>query len=183
MELATTAQLITVASTLGGVALTLTANAYLERRRAKDTRELETLRAAAEQAKWLRDERLTAYAALSSAGEEALHFIQNELPPLIDTAGLDGVEEAQSRWRELRTELRKAFNRVELVGAPDAIATGREIWRTTRNGANGFFHALKVTSAEASNQPNLHEKVAALVSQLGHIGGPFMDACRKDLQS
>lgn len=183
MEPATTAQLITVAGTLGGVMLTLAANAYLERRRARDTRELETLRAAAEQAKWLRDERLTAYAALSTTGEETLQFIRNELPPLIGADSLDRVDQAESRWRELRTELRKAYNRVDLVGAPDTITTGREIWRTARNGTNDFFHALRAAPVEVSDRPDLREQVTAVVARLGRAGGPFMDACRKDLQS
>lgn len=183
MEPATTAQLITVAGTLGGVMLTLTANAYLERRRARDTRALETMRAKAEQGKWLRDERLSAYTALSTAGEEALQFIRNELPSLIDADGFDRVDQAESRWRELRTELRKAYNLVELLGAPETITAGREMWHIARSGGNDLFRTLRTMPTKASDQPGLHEQVAAVVSRLGRIGGPFMDACRKDLQS
>jgi hypothetical protein len=42
---------------VSGVVLTLVANAYLERRRGQDARELESLRLETEHAKWLRDER------------------------------------------------------------------------------------------------------------------------------
>lgn len=180
---ATATQLITVGGTLGGVILTLAANGYLERRRARDTRELETLRAAAEQVKWLRDERLNAYAALSTTGEHALHFIRNELPPLMAASDPTHVNETEARWRDLRTELRKAYNRVSLVGAPETISAGREIWRTARNGANDFFRAIRATPVEATEQSDLYGQVLGVVSQLGNNGDRFMEACRRDLQS
>lgn len=182
MNPATTTQLITVGGTLGGVMLTLAANAYLERRRARDTHELETLRSAAEHQRWLRDERLNAYATLSATGEEVLHFIRNELPPLIGTGDPDATNDVESRWRELRTELRKAYNRVSLVGAPDTIPAGREIWRTARNGANDFFRALRTAPDETTERPDLQAQVLAVVSQLGHIGDRFVAACRQDIQ-
>lgn len=162
--------------------LTLAANAYLERRRARDTHELEALRSAAEHQKWLRDERLNAYATLSTVGEEALQFIRNELPPLIATSDRDQVNDAESRWRELRTELRKAYNRVSLVGAPDTISEGREVWRTARNGANDLFRALRAAPDETAEQPDLHGQVMAVVSRLGNIGDRFVAACRRDVQ-
>ncbi len=65
VESGTATQLITVGATLGGVILTLLANAYLERRRARDTRDLESMRFDSEHARWIRDERLKAYAGLS----------------------------------------------------------------------------------------------------------------------
>jgi hypothetical protein len=46
-------QLVTVGATLGGVVLTLAANALLERRRTREAHRLESLRTAAEHAKWL----------------------------------------------------------------------------------------------------------------------------------
>ena len=55
MEAGTATQLITVAATLSGVVLTLIANAYLERRRARDARELESLHLSSEHAKCLAD--------------------------------------------------------------------------------------------------------------------------------
>jgi hypothetical protein len=70
-------QVVTVAGTLGGVVLTLAANAYLERRRSRETRDLESLRLAAERTRWLREERVKAYAGLSTACEEALQFIRS----------------------------------------------------------------------------------------------------------
>jgi hypothetical protein len=95
----TSTQLITVAATLSGVVLTLVANAYLERHRARDTRELERMRLASEQGRWLRDERMKAYAGLSIVGEDALQFIRSELPMLIDPRGAGRREEAEGRWR------------------------------------------------------------------------------------
>lgn len=79
MDSGTATQLITVGATLGGVVLTSVGNAFLERRRARDSRELGSLRSAAGHAAWLRDERLKAYAGLSLAGVEALQFIRSDL--------------------------------------------------------------------------------------------------------
>ncbi|MFJ3963242.1 hypothetical protein [Streptomyces sp. NPDC090036] len=70
MEFGTATQLITVGATLSGVVLTLLANAYLERRRARDTRELEPMPLDAEHSTWLQEERTKACAGLSLAGEE-----------------------------------------------------------------------------------------------------------------
>ena len=69
-------QLITVGATLAGVTLTLVANAHLEGRRARDTRELEALRLASEHAKWLRDQRVKAYADLSLARNGGNDFLR-----------------------------------------------------------------------------------------------------------
>lgn len=80
MGTGTATQLITAGATLAGVVLTLLTTAFLERRRARDARILETLRMTSERAKWLRDQRQKAYAALSTAGEEVLQFFRSELP-------------------------------------------------------------------------------------------------------
>lgn len=92
----TTTQVITVVATLSGAVLTFLANSYLERRRGRDARELETIRRAAEHAHWLRDERLNAYAQLSIAGEEALQFIRSELPLLATPSGREQRAAAES---------------------------------------------------------------------------------------
>ena len=70
MDSVVTSQLVAVGATLCGVVLTLFTNAYLERRRARDAHQLESLRLRDEHAKWLRDERMRAYATFSLTGEE-----------------------------------------------------------------------------------------------------------------
>jgi hypothetical protein len=92
-----------------------------------------------ERTKWLRDERQKAYAALSTVGE----VFRSELPALIERG--DGQhDEIEVRWRDLRTELRKAYNQVALFGAEEARAAGLRVWRTARNGANDFFQSWRV---------------------------------------
>ncbi len=95
--------------------MTLGTNAYLERRRVRDTRELESLRVASDHAKWLRDERLKAYAGLSMAGEEVQQFVRYELPKLIGSDHAGERDDTEARWNELRIELRKAYNHVALL--------------------------------------------------------------------
>jgi hypothetical protein len=73
-----TTQLITVGATLGGVILTLTVNAYLEVHRARNSREVESLRLAAEHSIWPRDARVRAYSRFSLAGEEVQQFVRSE---------------------------------------------------------------------------------------------------------
>jgi hypothetical protein len=70
MDSGVSTQLITVGATLSGVVLTLAANGYFEVRRAREARKLESLHIASDDAKWLRDERVRAYAGLSLAAEE-----------------------------------------------------------------------------------------------------------------
>jgi hypothetical protein len=130
MDIQTRTQLITVAATLGGVMFTLAANAYLERRRARDTRELESLRLASERAKWLRDERFKAYASLSIVGEDVLQFIRSQLPTLLKSDDMSRRGAIAGEWRALRIELRKAYNQVALFGEVDARAEALELWRT-----------------------------------------------------
>jgi hypothetical protein len=74
-------------------------------------REMESLRLASEHAKWLRDERQKSYAGLSLAGKDVLQFIRSEMPMLIGPSGVGRREATAARWIELRTELRKAYNR------------------------------------------------------------------------
>jgi hypothetical protein len=117
-EIAT--QLITVGATLSGVVLTLVTNAYLEGRRARDARELESLHLASEHAKWLRDERQKAYAGLSLAAEEALQFIRSDMPTLIgpDSTGSPlartpdrtpkGIQPSRALRRRRSTDCRRA---------------------------------------------------------------------------
>jgi hypothetical protein len=169
MDAGTATQLITVAATLGGVVLTLFANAYLERRRAQDARELESLRLVSERSKWLRDERMKAYAALSTAGEEILHFFRSELP-----AGPDGASAVAARWRSLRVELRKAYNQVALFGGDEARLAASELWRAARNGGNELVQ-VKAGAVTV-------EQLRAVTSPLGTIGDRFLEICREDLQ-
>jgi len=117
------------------------------------------------------------------AGEQALHFVRNDLPPLIATSDPDRLDETESRWRELRTELRIAYNRVSLIGAIDAINTGREIWRAARNGVNDFFRSIRAAPVKTREKSDLYEQAMTVVTQLGNTGERFMEACRKDLQS
>ncbi|MFD7785386.1 hypothetical protein ACFV4Q_20160 [Streptomyces nojiriensis] len=179
MEFGTATQLITVGATLSGVVLTLLANAYLERHRARDTRELESLRINSEHSKWLREERTKAYAGLSLAGEEVLQFIRSEMPLLIGSDGVGRRADAEARWRELRTELRKAYNQVALFGADRARTAGLHMWRTARNGGNDFLRGL---DEALSDQFDLSEQIRTITSGLGTAGDRFLEACRNDLQ-
>jgi hypothetical protein len=183
MDAGTRTQLITVAATLGGVVLTLVANAYLERRRARDTRELESLRLASERDKWLRDERVRAYAGLSTAGEEVVQFIRSELPMLVDSTDAGQRDRAEARWSVLRTDLRKAYNQVALFGADDARAAALDLWRTARNVGNDFLRDLQANAACSDALPDLAEQIRSGASRVGTVGERFLEACRTDLQS
>lgn len=178
----TATQLITVAATLSGVVLTLIANAYLERRRAQDARELESLHLVSEHAKWLRDERLKAYLSLSIAGEEILQFMRSELPVLIEPNGIRRRKNTDARWHELRTELRKTYNQVALFAGEDVRAAAVTVWRTARNGVNDFLRALDAVPDIAIARDELTEQVRAAASLLGTAGDRFLDLSRKDLQ-
>jgi len=183
MESGVATQLITAGATLAGVVLTLLTNAFLERRRARDTRRLESLRFMSDRVTWLRDERQKAYAGLSIAGEEALQFIRSELPTFIGSSSVvrrDGADDADARWRELRTELRKAYNQVALFGADEARTAALGIWRTARNGGNDLLRALD--DLDLQSPLDLHEEIRTVASNLGTVGDRFLDACRKDLQ-
>jgi hypothetical protein len=182
MDPATATQLITAGSTLAGVVLTLLTTAFLERRRARDTRELETLHLQSERAKWLREARQEAYAGLSMAGEEVLQFFRSELPAVIEASAPQRYDEVEARWRDLRTELRKAYNRVALFGAEEARTTGQEIWRAARNGGNDFFRSVHANGAIAPDRQERSEEIRTITSQLGTVGDRFLEACRNDLQ-
>lgn len=181
MDSGTVTQLITVGATLGGVVLTSVGNAFLERRRAQDSRELESLRSAAGHAAWLRDERLKAYAGLSLAGEEALQFIRSDLRLLLGSDAASQRADTEARWRELRTQLRKAYNQVALFGAEPARLAGREIWRTARNGGNDFWRDLNA-APDSRGLLEQYERLEAIVKDLGTAGDHYLEACRRDLQ-
>ncbi|MQS35119.1 hypothetical protein [Streptomyces katsurahamanus] len=182
MEFGTATQLITVGATLSGVVLTLLANASLERRKARDTRELESMRLDSEHSAWLREERTKAYASLSLAGEEVLQFIRSEMPLLIGSDGAARRADAEARWRELRTELRKAYNQVALFGADQARTAGLHMWRTARSGGNDFLRGLGPDGVAPSEQLDLSEQIRTIASDLGTADDRFLEACRKDLQ-
>jgi hypothetical protein len=175
-------QLIIAGATLSGVVLTLVTNAYLEGRRARDAREMESLRLASEHAKWLRDERQKSYAGLSLASEDALQFIRAEMPMLIGPSGVDRREATAARWIELRTELRKAYNQVALFGTDDARAVARQVWRISRSGGNDFLRDLESRPDNAANRLDLSEQLKDVASHLGTAGDRFLEACRTDLQ-
>ena len=175
-------QLITVAATLGGVVLTLSANAYLERRRARDTHDLEVLRLAAEHQKWLRDERLRSYAEFVFVGEDVLQFIRSELPLLIASYPQHGAE-TKARWHELSIKLRKTYNRLLFFGTDNARNLARQLWRTTWHGGNDFLRDLETDHPNALRQGEPSEYLNDLVSQLEVTGNRFLDSCREEFHS
>jgi hypothetical protein len=158
------AQLITVGATLGGVVLTLVGSALVERRRAREARQLESSRVSAEHAKWLRDERMTAYAAFSLAAEDVLQFLRAEVP-------------ATPRWHELRADLRKAYNKVQLLGADEPRTVALRVWRLARNGVNDLLDDDTATPAE------LATRAAEIRADLGGETNNFLQSCRDDLQT
>lgn len=182
LETGAATQLITAGATLAGVVLTLLTTAFLERRRAQDARILETLRMTSERAKWLRDERQKAYAALSTAGEEVLQFFRSELSTLVEPNDARRRDEAETHWRQLRTELRKAYNQVALFGVDEARGAGLSIWRTARNGGNDFFRSLHVSASSPADGLDLAEEIRTVISKLGTVGDHFLETCRRDLQ-
>ena len=175
-------QLIIAGATLSGVVLTLVTNAYLEGRRARDAREMESLRLASEHAKWLRDERLKSYAGLSLAAEEVLQFIRSEMPMLVGASSVGRRDATEVRWAELRTELRKSYNQVVLFGSDDVRAIARQVWRISRNGGNDFLRDLELHPGDAAGRPDLSEQIKDVASHLGTAGERFLEACRTDLQ-
>jgi hypothetical protein len=176
-----TTQLITVGATLGGVLLTLTANAYLEVRRARDARERESLRIAEERAVWLRDAKMAAYSALSLAGEEVQQFVRWELPLLLGPHGNKRQEAIENHWTGLHAGLRKAYNEVALLGAEQPRVVGREVWRLARYGCNDFLRDLTSTRARSRDQADLAERLSEVASTIGTAGEQFLEACREDL--
>ncbi|MBV9013747.1 MAG: hypothetical protein JO272_17200 [Pseudonocardiales bacterium] len=182
METGIATQLITAGSTLTAVVLTLLTNAFLEHRRARDARRLETLRMTSERAKWLRDERQNSYASLSIAGEKVQQFFRYELLTLSEPGREAQRDETEAYWRELCTELRKAYNQVALLGADEARAAGLSIWRTARNGGNDFFRSLHIPPTDSIGKLDLSNEIKTVASELGAVGNSFLEACRKDLQ-
>jgi hypothetical protein len=180
VESAVTSQIVAVAATLSGVVLTLLANAYLERRRARDARVLESLRLSAEHTKWLRDERTKAYASFSLAGEEVLQFLRADLPALLDGTG-DGAR-ATARWAEVRIEFRKAYNQVLLLGAEQARAAATDYWRTGRDHGNDHLRDIVAAPDAGAIREEMAQRLRAARAQLGTTGNLFLDACREDLQ-
>jgi hypothetical protein len=183
MDAGIATQLITVGATLAGVMLTLAANAHLEHRRARDTRELESLRLASEHAKWLRDERVKAYGAFALASEETLQFIRSELPTLIGSNDAARRRIAQTRWADFRIEIRKAYNQVALFGTDDAREAARVVWRTARNGGNDFLRQFEVGADVTVDAPYSSVTLKDLASRLGILGNQFLEVCRDELQS
>ena len=175
MQAGIATQLITVGATLAGVVLTLIANAYLEGRRAREARELESVRLASEHAKWLRDERLKAYAGFSLAGEEVLQFLRSEMLALAGSSSASTRKATEARWSELRTALRKAYNQVALFGAEEVRGVALQVWRIARNGGNDFLRDLGST-------PEAAAELRDAVSRQGNAGDRFLDACRASLQ-
>ena len=183
MDAGIATQLITVGATLSGVVLTLGTNAYIEGRRARDTRALESMRLASEHARWLRDERMKVYAEFSISGEEVMQLIRSELPILLGPEGVVLQDDMEARWHQLRTRLRKACNQVELFGTDAARAAALLSWRTARNGVNDLFHDLgNDLESSSGSRSDMLERIRALASDFGTSGERFLEACRKDLQ-
>jgi hypothetical protein len=173
---------VAVAATLSGVVLTLFANALLERRRAREAQRLESLRLAAEQRKWLRDERTTAYASFSLAGEEVLQFLRADVPALLSESGAHATAATQTRWGNLRTEFRKAYNRVQLLGAEQPRAAAMEFWRIGRDSGNDMLRDIMSAPDVATVRAELTQRLEGARNRLGALGNRFLDACREDLQ-
>ncbi len=172
MDSGTTTQLITVGATLGGVVLTLLTTTFVEGRKLKATQRTEALKRAADRATWLRDERVKAYAGLSTASEEAFQLIRAEFPGLLKNR--DVIED---RWRERRGELRKAYNQVELFGTDEPRRRGKELWKAARNGVNGVFAEL-----DAGEPLVRRESLDRVLTGISEAGERFLEACRADVQ-
>ncbi|MEA5367467.1 hypothetical protein VA596_48610 [Amycolatopsis sp., V23-08] len=172
MDSGTTTQLITVGATLGGVVLTLLTNTFVESRKLKATQRVEAQKRATDQANWLRDERVKAYAGLSTASEEAFQLIRSEF------IGLQEDRPAiEARWRERRNELRKAYNQVELFGTDEPRRRGKELWKAARNGVNGVFAEL-----DAGEPLVQRESLDRVLTGISEAGERFLEACRADVQ-
>lgn len=171
MDGALAAQLVTVGATLGGVVLTLTGSALVERRRAREARHLESFRLTAEHAKWLREERMKAYAALSLAAEDVFHFLRTDFP----TDGGLSV-----RWSELRNDLRKTYNQVVLLGAEEPRKAALRLWRVARNDVNDL---LRDISAGAVTPAETNTRLSDVLARIGDETNDFLKSCRTDLQS
>ncbi|WP_370971341.1 hypothetical protein [Amycolatopsis sp. cg9] len=172
MESGTTTQLITVGATLGGVLLTMLTTTFVEGRKLKAAQRAEERKRAADHADWLRDERVKAYANLSTASEEAFQLVRSEFPKLPENRA-----EIETRWRERRSELRKAHNQVALLGTEDPRRRGKELWKAARNGVNDVFAEL---DAGASAVPR--ESLDRVLSGISDAGDRFLEACRADVQ-
>ncbi|MEV7892363.1 hypothetical protein ACWD3I_43775 [Streptomyces sp. NPDC002817] len=176
----TTTQVITVVATLSGAVLTFLANSYLERRRGRDARELEAMRRAAEHAHWLRDERLNAYAQLSIAGEEALQFIRSELPLLATPSAREQRAAAESRWRELRTAFRKAYNRVALFATDEVRTAAHQMWLAGWHGGNDYLRDL-ADAEQVTESVDWAARAHDVAMQMGKAGDAFLERCRQEI--
>ncbi|MEV4056490.1 hypothetical protein AB0J55_35245 [Amycolatopsis sp. NPDC049688] len=172
MDSGTTTQLITVGATLGGVVLTLLTNTFVEGRKLKATQRAEAQKRAADHANWLRDERVKAYAGLSTASEEAFQLVRAEFIKLPEDR-----KAIEARWRERRTELRKAHNQVALFGTEEPRQRGKELWKAARNGANAVFAELDAGASEVRR-----ESLDELLTGISDAGDRFLEACRADVQ-
>ncbi|WP_410591328.1 hypothetical protein [Amycolatopsis sp. lyj-23] len=172
MDSGTTTQLITVGATLGGVVLTQLSNTFVEGRKLKATQRAEVQKRAADHANWLRDERVKAYASLSTASEEAFQLVRAEFPRLPE-----GRAEIEARWRERRSELRKAHNQVALFGTDEPRQRGKELWKAARNGVNAIFAELDAGATQVRR-----ESLDEVLTGISDAGDRFLEACRTDVQ-
>jgi hypothetical protein len=136
-------------------------------------------RVKAQRATWLRDERRRAYGNLSVAGEEALQFIRTDLVAIVGSTDESARTDARTQWRALRTELRKAYNQVLLLGAPETRVAALDMWRIARNGVEDLLRV--VDAPDCPTDDEVRKRIKELASALGSAGGPYMTACRKDL--
>ena len=84
--------------------------------------------------------------------------------------------------RNLRIDLRKAYNMVVLFGAEDARTAAQVVWRTARNAGNDFFSDLSAHGGTSGALSPLRDQIAAAAAQIGTSGEDFLGACRADLQ-
>jgi hypothetical protein len=117
---------------------------------------------------------------MSVAGEEVVQFIRTEMSALVNSHDTTAVDVVETHWHQLRAELHKAYNKVELFGSESVRSRGKHMWRTARNGLNDVFVTLRQPERLATAQ--LAETLRVIASDLGRAGGPYMEACRGDLQ-
>jgi hypothetical protein len=162
--------------------LTLVTNAMLENRRLRAAHRIESLKAAADQAKWLRDERVKAYAGLSIAGEEAFQFVRSEFADVVRSDNRDERDDIEARWRERRSELRKAYNQVALFGADEPRRHAKELWKAARNGVNDFLAGPNTSSRDSGAPVDHPAEMNKILTGIADASDRFLNACRDDLQ-
>ncbi len=147
---------------------------YLERRRAEDNRELEQARLASEHTTWLRDQRLKAYQELSRAGEDGVQFVRQTLRSGLSTDSSKALEE---EWRDYYITIRKAYNKVILIGTQQVRAAAEALMEAAQHRTRGVIDRMQM-----DDLAGIDDDIRTLGRDLGRLGDAFLDACRSDLQ-